>query len=169
VTALDCGGVVPVTVAVKFAIPPGLTLTADGDTDTAITGVDLTVTVATSLADGFATLLAATWKVPGCAGAVYVPETSTVPPPLSCTDHVTLGVVPPLTVAVNTTTPSTPTVAWWGVTATVTELPPGMTLGLQPSARAAAVAANPKKRRVTARIRCVPSIPGLENNRAGKS
>ena len=51
--------------------------------------VTSTVTVAVSLFDGSATLVATTWYVPAAAGAVYWPDESTVPPRTSCTDQVT--------------------------------------------------------------------------------
>ena len=70
VTAPDCPLTVPVTVAVKDMVPPGLTEALAGDTETLITGGAVTVTVATADRVGSATLVATTWKVPAVPGAV---------------------------------------------------------------------------------------------------
>jgi hypothetical protein len=65
----------------------------------------LTVAVTAALLEVSATLVATTWYIPSVAGAVYLPEESTLPPRApSCTDHVTAVGCPavvPLTVAVN--------------------------------------------------------------------
>jgi hypothetical protein len=72
-------------------------------------GTETTFTVAVSIFEVSATLVATTWYVPSVDGAVYRPAESTIPPPASCTDQVTatdcLAVVP-VTVAENVTTPS---------------------------------------------------------------
>jgi hypothetical protein len=67
-----------------------------------------TVTVAVSFFEGFAALVARTWKVPELPGAVYFPDASTCPPPLSCTDHITAVDSPaaaPVTLALNVALP----------------------------------------------------------------
>jgi hypothetical protein len=65
-------------------------------TDTSGGGSGLeTVTVATAQREGSATLVATTWKVPADAGALYLPEASMVPPPLSRTDQLTALDWPP--------------------------------------------------------------------------
>src|SRR6267143_4024145 len=69
---------------------------------------EVTSMEAVPIFDASATLVAPTWYVPTVAGAVYRPEESTVPPPSSCTDHVTAVDCPlpiPVTVAVNVTVP----------------------------------------------------------------
>jgi hypothetical protein len=61
---------VPVTVAEKVAVPPGLTDTLAGDTDTVMAGGAVTVTTALPEREESATLVASTWKVPALLGAV---------------------------------------------------------------------------------------------------
>ena len=51
----------PVTVAVNVVVPLGLTEMACGDTETAITGVPVTVTVAVPFLEVSAALVAITW------------------------------------------------------------------------------------------------------------
>src|ERR1700675_914218 len=95
----------------------------------AISVVAFAVTVAVSLLDGSATLVATTWYVPAAAGAVYWPDESTLPPPASCTDQVTAvdcPVVAPLTVAAKVTLPAVATNATLGEI--VTEIPGGVTV-----------------------------------------
>jgi hypothetical protein len=70
VTAVDWPLTVPVTVAVKDIVPPGLTEALPGETETAITAEAVTVTVAVAEREGSATLVATTWNVPAPAGAV---------------------------------------------------------------------------------------------------
>jgi hypothetical protein len=52
VTAVDWPLTVPVTVAVKDIVPPGLTEALPGDTETAITAEAVTVTVAIAEREG---------------------------------------------------------------------------------------------------------------------
>jgi len=61
VTAVDWPGEVPVTVAVNVAVPPVATEAVLGEMETAMTGVVVTVTVATSFFEASATLVAMTW------------------------------------------------------------------------------------------------------------
>ena len=69
VTAVDWPAVVPVTVAVKAAVPPTRRVAVPGDTETATTGVAVTEMVAVAVFDGSATLVARTWNVPVVLGA----------------------------------------------------------------------------------------------------
>ena len=72
-------------------------------------GAEPTFTVAVSIFEASATLVATTWYVHSFDGAVYRPAESTVPPPASCTDQVTAAdclAVVPVTVAENVTPPS---------------------------------------------------------------
>jgi len=128
--------VVPLTVALNAIVPPVVVEAFFGNKFTVMTGI--TVTVAVSLLDVSATLVATTWKVPVFAGALYFPDASTAPPPASGTDHVTLGVAAPVTAAVNATVPRKPTVVWCGVTVTETAATGITPPGLQPGARAPA-------------------------------
>ena len=68
-TAVDWPVVVPETVAVKLSDPPVRVEALDGTMATATTGASSTTTVAVSNAEGTATLVAMTWKVPVCGGA----------------------------------------------------------------------------------------------------
>ena len=60
---------VPVTVAVKVSAPPVVVEALDGTMLTAMTGAAPTTTVAVSVCEGSATLVATTWKVPVALGA----------------------------------------------------------------------------------------------------
>src|SRR5258707_656781 len=80
----------------------------------------VTLTVAVPLLVGFAMLVATTWYVPDVAGALYVREASTIPPPTSCTDQRTSAELPPLTAAAKERVALMATVAWCGVTVTET-------------------------------------------------
>ena len=62
--------VVPVTVAVKARVAPGLVLAEPGETETEMDGRGLTLTVARPLFVVSATLVATTWNVPAAPGAV---------------------------------------------------------------------------------------------------
>ena len=73
VAAVDCPAVVPVTVAVKVAVPPVRMEAVPGVTLTAMTGAAVTVTVAEPLLVASAALVATTWQVAPAFGAVYVP------------------------------------------------------------------------------------------------
>ncbi len=75
--------------------------------------------------DGSALLWATTWNVPAVDGAVYAPVSgSTLPPPASLTDQVTVGFVP-VTVAVKVTVVMASCVAVMGETVTLgVTLPP---------------------------------------------
>ncbi len=104
VTAVDCPGPVPLTVAVKVSVPCGVVVALSGLMVTETTGAAVTTTVAVSCWLGSSTLLTTTWKVPVTAGATYFPEASMVPPPLSWTDQLTSVDCPgavPVTVAWN--------------------------------------------------------------------
>ena len=68
-TAMDCPVVVPVTVAVKAAVPPTRIVAAPGEIETATTGVAVTETLAVAVFEGSATVVATTWNVPVVAGA----------------------------------------------------------------------------------------------------
>ncbi len=59
-TAVDWPAPVPLTVAVKVVEPPGLTAVLAGETETAMTGGAVTVTVALPEREGSATLVATT-------------------------------------------------------------------------------------------------------------
>jgi len=92
-----------------------------GEIETAITGVAVTVTVATSFLEVSARLVATTWNVPTTPGAVYVPEEDTLPPAGSCTDHITAVDCPaprPVTAAPNATFARGATETACGLTAT---------------------------------------------------
>ena len=68
-TAVDWPLVVPLTVALNCRVPPVVVEALAGEMETVTTGVAVTATVATSWAEGSATLVATTWKVPVLAGA----------------------------------------------------------------------------------------------------
>jgi hypothetical protein len=86
---VDWPAVVPLTVAVKLAVPPGESETLGGATLTEMAGAE-TETVAVADLLESAALVARTWKVPPADGAVYRPPESTVPPELpSTTDQFT--------------------------------------------------------------------------------
>jgi hypothetical protein len=111
----------PLTEAVKVWAVPGAMVATPGEIDTAADGA-ATATVATSDFVGSATLVATTWKVPAVPGAVYAPVEFTVPPPASCTDHVTevaWVAAATVTAAVNPTEPLGATAGSCGLTDTV--------------------------------------------------
>ncbi len=121
VTAVDWPAAAPVTVAVNVTDPATVVEAGLGEIETTMAGVVVTVTVARSLFEVSATLVATTWNVPATPGAVYLPEGVTVPPAYSCTDHVTAGDWPaltPVTAAVNVTLPPGVTEIARGATAT---------------------------------------------------
>ena len=68
-TAVDWPPRVPVTVALKLAVPRACTEVLAGETETPIAGA-VTVTVALPARVASATLRATTWNVPVLAGAV---------------------------------------------------------------------------------------------------
>src|SRR5882672_6073990 len=120
VTAVDWPAVVPATTAVNERVPPGVVSVACGETATDTPPPAATVTVAVSVLEGSAMLAATTWKVPVIAGAVYVPEASTIPPPTSCTDQRTSAELPPLTAAAKERVALMARAACCGVTVTET-------------------------------------------------
>jgi hypothetical protein len=93
----------------------------DGERLTVTTGGAVTVTVAVSLFDGSALLVATTWQVRAVAGAVYTPACVTEPQPeVSRTDQVTAVSEVPVTVAPKVSDPPVETEAVRGAMVTAT-------------------------------------------------
>ena len=92
----------PVTVAVNCCVPPVSNEAETGETLTATTAGEVTVTVATADLVESAALVALTVKVPAVLAAVYRPDELMEPP---VADHVTAVLLLPVTLAENCCVP----------------------------------------------------------------
>jgi hypothetical protein len=123
-TSLYCAANVPqvvVTIAENPSAPFGVTVPLPGATATASTRSAATVTTASEVRAGSATLVATTWYVPAVDGAVYMPAVVMVPPEgPSLTDQLTPWFAEPVTVEEKATVPHASTVEVAGPTETET-------------------------------------------------
>ena len=131
-------------------MPPGASSVAPGEIEKSNT-----VTAAFALAVGFVTLAATVW-LPICDGAVYSPcalivPTVELPPLIPSTDHVTVGLLCPCTVAVNCCVAPVVTPAVAGVMESAIAVAVTVTVALALSAESATLVA------VTV---CVPAWAG---------
>jgi len=115
---------VPVTLAWKTCLEPGLSVTSGGSTATAMLPVATTISVAVAIFETSARLCAVMRYVPAERGAVTVPSGATVPRQ-SIDQRTRVSVVPPI-MAVNRKTLPAFTVAVFG--STEIEISPGLSL-----------------------------------------